>query len=143
MIGLIIFLIISSLSYGHSLSTEVEYTQAVIIKIKYSDGTPFSYERYEIYSPEDEIIPYQIGRTDREGRIIFVPDYTGKWKIKAFSEDGHGTVKYIELKKLVKGETDKDKADFFIKIFTGVFLIFFIYSVLYLTLRRGKIEKKD
>lgn len=100
----LLFLIVFSISYGHSLTTAVEYSEAVVVKINYSDGTPFSYEKYEIYSPEDEVIPYQVGRTDREGRIIFIPDTPGKWKIKAFSEDGHGIVKEINVEKVKRGD---------------------------------------
>lgn len=40
----LLFLIVFSISYGHSLTTAVEYSEAVVVKINYSDGTPFSYE---------------------------------------------------------------------------------------------------
>ena len=31
-----------------------------------------------------------MGRTDAQGRIAFLPDQAGKWRVKAISEDGHG-----------------------------------------------------
>ncbi|WP_457644429.1 hypothetical protein [Persephonella sp.] len=137
----LIILFLFSLSYAHSLKTEITYSDAVIIKIKYSDGTPFSYEKYEIYSPEDEVVPFQVGRTDREGRIVFVPDVEGKWKVKAFSEDGHGFVKILDLEDM-SIQKDSNKAEFLIKTFSGIVLIFLIYLIFYLYLRRWKGGKK-
>jgi nickel transport protein len=31
-----------------------------------------------------------VGRTDLHGRVVFLPDRAGTWRIEAFSEDGHG-----------------------------------------------------
>lgn len=62
---------------------------AVIVALRYGDGSPFSYESAEVYRPA-ESIPFLAGRTDANGRLAFIPDRAGDWRIKAFSEDGHG-----------------------------------------------------
>jgi nickel transport protein len=64
--------------------------EATVITLRYADGSAFSYEGFEIYF-DDEEIAYQVGRTDARGRITFMADRSGPWRIRAFSEDGHGT----------------------------------------------------
>ncbi|MFH1756119.1 MAG: hypothetical protein ABIA59_10510 [Candidatus Latescibacterota bacterium] len=88
-----LFLIILMLLYGtagaHGLRHSVTEGPAVIIEITYSNGAPFFNQVYEIYRPHDSAV-FQRGRTDPMGRIAFVPDSSGTWRIKAFSEGGHG-----------------------------------------------------
>ena len=75
--------------HAHQLSHEVQTGSAVIVELRYGDGSPFGYESAEVYRPA-ESIPFLAGRTDANGRLAFVPDRAGDWRIKAFSEDGHG-----------------------------------------------------
>jgi len=80
---------------AHDLDHAVSRGEAVIVTLKYAGGEPFSYESYEVYA-EGEDIPTQTGRTDAAGRIAFVPDREGAWRVRAFSEDGHGVDLVIE-----------------------------------------------
>lgn len=59
------------------------------IEVMTNDGLPFSFESYEVFGPDDRA-PHQIGRTDKHGRVSFVPDRPGDWTVKVWSEDGHG-----------------------------------------------------
>lgn len=83
-------LLITTLVHAHELRRTVSHTGAVVIELSYADGSPFDFEQYEIYRPEGGV-PFQVGRTDALGRVAFVPDAAGTWRLKAFSEDGHGT----------------------------------------------------
>lgn len=74
---------------AHDLQYTVASGQAVVVKLFYLDNAPFTFEGYEIYR-EGEKLPYQVGRTDNQGRIAFLPDRAAIWRVKAFSEDGHG-----------------------------------------------------
>lgn len=74
---------------GHGLRYKVTRDEAVIVKVTYANKKAFSLQKYEIFRP-DEAIPCLTGRTDTEGRIMFIPDSSGTWRIKAYSEDGHG-----------------------------------------------------
>jgi nickel transport protein len=74
---------------AHQLNHEVQTGSAVIVELRYGDGSPFGYESAEVYRPA-ESVPFLAGRTDANGRLAFVPDRAGDWRIKAFSEDGHG-----------------------------------------------------
>ena len=74
---------------AHELRHSVTKSDAVIIELFYADGTPFDFQQYEVYR-DGEDLPFQVGRTDALGRVVFVPDQAGTWRLRAFSEDGHG-----------------------------------------------------
>ncbi len=80
--------------HAHGIEISVsESGKAAVVQVLYSDGTPFSYEPYEVLPPPSEdgsSVPYQTGRTDVSGRVVFLPDRSGEWKVKIHSEDGHG-----------------------------------------------------
>ena len=74
---------------AHELMHEVTRGTAVVIELSEPDGTLFSHEPYEIHRAGEEM-PFQTGRTDAQGRIVFVPDRHATWRVRTFSEDGHG-----------------------------------------------------
>lgn len=75
--------------WAHEVHHAIETTGAVAIRLTYADGKPFAFEAFEAY-PEGKDIPAQVGRTDEQGRAVFVPGETKRWRVKAFSADGHG-----------------------------------------------------
>jgi nickel transport protein len=86
---LALLLVLAGPARAHDLQYTVTGGQAVVVKLFYADNTPFAFEGYEIY-PEGGKLPVQVGRTDAQGRIAFLPDKAGQWRIQARSEDGHG-----------------------------------------------------
>lgn len=74
---------------AHEVNMVQDASHAIRLSLTYADGSPFAYESYELY-PTGADLPIQIGRTDARGQIVFIPDTPGKWRIKAFSTDGHG-----------------------------------------------------
>ncbi|MFH1679613.1 MAG: hypothetical protein ABIH26_03100 [Candidatus Eisenbacteria bacterium] len=74
---------------AHDLDHTIGFGEALVIRFHYGNGTAFSYESYEVFRP-GETTPFQVGRTDALGRVAFVPDAGGEWRVRAFSEDGHG-----------------------------------------------------
>jgi nickel transport protein len=74
---------------AHELHHVIAATNAVSISLTFADGSPFAYEKYELY-PEGKEVPAQVGNTDAAGRIVFVPGETKQWRVKAYSADGHG-----------------------------------------------------
>jgi len=75
--------------HAHEVVYEVHQTRATIILLSYDDGEPFSGARYEA-GPVDSEKPALTGTTDRTGRVVIFGDAPGRWKLRAFSEDGHG-----------------------------------------------------
>lgn len=139
----ILLMLISFNVYAHDVHFSVSQGSAYIIDIYYADGTKFAFESYEIYSPDNDKTAYQVGRTNAIGRIAFVPDRSGKWKIKAFSDDGHGTTFEIDVK---EGATiSEKKVDFFERFAKPIFgtgIILIIFAILNLFVRRNKNEAK-
>jgi nickel transport protein len=74
---------------AHDLHHSVESGSAVIVTLSYGDGAAFSFEAFELFRPGEDT-PFSVGRTDALGRVVFVPDVYGDWRLRAFSEDGHG-----------------------------------------------------
>jgi len=81
--------VLAGVLHAHSLSHTTGQGSALIVELRYADGSPFSYEAAEVYRPA-ESVPFLAGRTDANGRLAFVPDRPGDWRVRAFSEDGHG-----------------------------------------------------
>jgi nickel transport protein len=74
---------------AHEVEHEITRGEAIVVRLRHEDRAPFSNESYEVFRP-GEATPYQVGRTDPLGRLSFVPDAPGDWRVRAFSEDGHG-----------------------------------------------------
>lgn len=81
---------------AHEVHHAVETAGAVAVRLSYADGKPFVFEAYEA-TPEGRDAPAQVGRTDDQGRALFVPGDAKRWRIKAFSADGHGVDLRIEV----------------------------------------------
>jgi len=88
-IALLLCLWLPERAAAHDLRHSIEEGAAVTVKLFSADGNEFSFESYEVYY-EGEEIPFQVGRTDARGRLVFLPDRAGTWRVKAFSKDGHG-----------------------------------------------------
>lgn len=88
-----LLLLCSLLGAGAALGHEVRHTvatgTAVVVTLSYADGKPFAYEKYEL-TPEGATVPAQVGNSDAQGRVVFVPGATANWRLKAFTADGHG-----------------------------------------------------
>lgn len=88
-LGVAAGLLLAQVASAHEIHHAIETTSAVAVHLTYADGKPFAFEAYEAY-PDGKDIPAQVGRTDEQGRALFVPGEVKKWHFKAFSADGHG-----------------------------------------------------
>ncbi|MCP5277894.1 MAG: hypothetical protein H6935_05955 [Thiobacillus sp.] len=123
---------------AHDLQYTVTGGQAVVVKLFYADNTAFSFEGYEIY-PEGEKLPVQVGRTDARGRIAFLPDKAGTWRIKTISEDGHGLDVTLATDAAANlAGSDKPFYERYGRIVVGVALILGLFGFVSLYARRKK-----
>lgn len=83
-------------AFAHEVKVEISAQQAAVVRLTYADGSPFTFEGYEIYSPGKDI-PAQVGRTNAEGQIVFLPGAQTEWHIKAYSADGHGIDQQVKV----------------------------------------------
>jgi nickel transport protein len=122
---------------AHDLQHSIDEGAAVSVKLFFADGRYFDFESYEVYRAGDEI-PYQVGRTDAQGRVVFLPDRAGTWRIKAFSEDGHGADFSFATGAMNDiGEANKSFLERHLRIIAGVSVIFGVFGLVNLFSRRG------
>jgi nickel transport protein len=123
-------------AHAHDLQYSVGGSQAVVIRMFYVDNSPFTFEGYEIYR-EGEKLPYQVGRTDSQGHIAFLPDRAANWHIKAMSEDGHGLSFSISTDAAaVLSGTEKPFYERYARIAVGVAVILGLFGFLSLYIKR-------
>jgi nickel transport protein len=87
--GFFLLFLPGSPAFAHEVHHTIEATGAVVLRLTYADGKPFTFEAFEAY-PDGKDFPAQVGRTDDQGRAVFVPGSIRHWRVKAFSADGHG-----------------------------------------------------
>lgn len=135
---LIILLFFPYYLFAHDVNYSISKGNAYIVDIYYGDGTKFSYENYEIYGPNEEVA-FQVGRTDSWGRIVFMPDKKGRWKIKTFTEDGHGVSIMLDVEEAYSLSVKKlNFFERFAKPVFGIGILLTIFSILNLFVRRKK-----
>jgi nickel transport protein len=121
---------------GHDLQHEVEAGEAIRLSFFFGDGTPFSYEAYEVYR-EGEEIAFQTGRTDALGRVALLPDRSGKWRIRVYSEDGHGADFVFPVNEGGRaGSTKRSISGRYGRLLTGIAVIFGVFGLMSLLRRR-------
>jgi nickel transport protein len=123
---------------AHDLQHQITDAEAVSVRFFFADGNDFSFESYEIYRAGEEI-PFQVGRTDLEGRVVFLPDRAGTWRIKVFSEDGHGAdFSFTTGPRGGVHDAGQPFLERHLRIVVGVSLIFGCFGLLSLLMRRGE-----
>jgi len=123
------------LARAHELIQTVTRGSAVVVELKSPDTSPFSYEQFEIHRQGEET-PFQTGRTDALGRIVFVPDRQATWRVRAFSEDGHGTDFTIDAGPADAGETREDYSARPMKFVFGIMIILLLFMIVLRLMRR-------
>lgn len=98
---IITIFLITSLSYiapafGHALTYEEVRNSAVTLTFRYSGaaGIP-SNAKVLVFKPGEIESPYLSTTTDANGRVSFLPDSEGVWRIEIQTEEGHEKV--VEL----------------------------------------------
>lgn len=126
-------------SMAHGVRGEVA-SGGVVVKAEYTTGDPMSYAKVEITAP-DKKIPFQIGRTDRNGRFCFFPDTIGKWQVVVSDGMGHRLEVAVPVNESMELKTDQrhmggaggslsnfEKALMGISIIFGIFGFFFWWA---------------
>lgn len=133
---LVLSVLVCEPALGHDLQYAVEEGEAVSVALSVAGEKAFSFAAYEIYRAGEDR-PFQVGRTDRHGRLVFLPDRQGEWRIKVFSEDGHGVDVFITTD--ARGGVEhasRPAAGRTVGIAAGVALIFGLFGVVWLVARR-------
>ena len=86
---LLLMILAAGAAFAHAIDHRVSGEQAKVVEVFFADGRAFSFENFEVTGPGDRS-PFLVGRTDKLGRVVFLPDRAGQWSVKVWSEDGHG-----------------------------------------------------
>ncbi len=125
----LIFLFFFNFTQAHDLQYTVKKINDVIeVSFYFPDGSKFSYESFEIYK-EGDGVPFQTGRTDKNGRVIFIPDKEGLWIVKVYSEDGHGSIVKVDVNQASGVSLEKPLFVRYEKAFVGAGLILGIFGI--------------
>lgn len=117
------------LALAHELRHSVGEGRAAFVSVLHPDGRAFAGEGYEVFRGE-ETSPFQVGRTDVHGRLAFLPDRAGAWRVRIFSEDGHG----LEISLSTDAEAAVDEAEApslppHLRILVGMSVLFGLFGV--------------
>ena len=134
---LLVTMLIPATLWAHEVQYNIEPNRATSIKVYFADGESLSYQEFEIYSPNDPKIPYQKGRTDRNGYLSFVPNTDGMWRVRVIDESGHGLDTEVEIKQSAAIAT-RDQRDVltWLRPVIGALVIAAIFGGIYLTASR-------
>jgi len=121
----------TTLLFSHNLTHTISKEQSIVVSFSFTQEDDFSFQSYEVYAPSSEM-PFSVGRTDALSRVSFLPNKQGTWKVKAFSEDGHGKVVDIEVDENMLAKIDADTNNTFVKALIGIMILFGIFGLIYI-----------
>ncbi len=107
---LLMLTVASGTALGHGVEIGVAYDPSRVFEAVYTDGEVMSYAEVKIFPPEGETRPFQIGRTDRNGKFAFVPDGPGEWRFRVDDGMGHVAVSSVNVAEKTAGEESTPQA---------------------------------
>ena len=92
-----LLLLVATIASAHGITHTITRDQAVTITVTQYDGSPLAHAEAEVRAPDDDS-PFLQGRTDARGRLVFLPDRSGDWRVTVLTSDGHGldTVVHVD-----------------------------------------------
>jgi nickel transport protein len=137
-------LLIASRAEAHSIEYQVE-NRGISARFFFLPNDPANYSLYEILGPGDKI-PYQKGRTDKNGVVSFLPDRPGRWTIKVIAESehgGHAANVEIEVKEgLLMDSFSKPLVASHTKLAVGIGLLLSVFGMWALWTARKEVAKR-
>lgn len=124
-----------ALAHAHEVHHRIEATGAVVVTLNYANGEPFAYEKYAL-TPIGQETPQQVGNTDAQGRIAFVPGTVEKWRVQATSADGHGVNLEFTAPAAGAGAITSESTPRWLLAGFGFSLIFGIFGLIQLLTRK-------
>jgi len=120
---------------AHGVQHQIRHTGATVITLRYDNGQALAHAVFEA-APAGETRAAVTGLTDIEGRAVIVADVPGRWRLRAFSNDGHGAVVEFDV---AASAADMVPASApvprWMRVAFGLALLFFVFSSLYCWVR--------
>ena len=86
---LILFCMNENPCFAHGVGYRESSLKSLTLEFFYSTGEKMSYCEAKIFSPRDSKFAAQSSRTDEQGRVAFIPDSVGEWRIIVNDGQGH------------------------------------------------------
>ncbi len=129
-------LLLAASAAAHGVHSAVDTGRAVVVTVSFEDGSPMSFEPCEVLPPGGRP-PFQVGRTDRLGRVAFLPDSPGEWKVRVTTEDGHGAVVPVQVDDgMIAASRASAGGGRWWKLVTGVGVLLGVFGFVNLIVRR-------
>ena len=117
-IFLAIFLLTPEILFAHGVGYVKSKFEAIPLEFFYSTGERMSYCEFKTFSPNDNKFAYQSGRTDENGRVAFVADTPGIWRVIVKDGEGHQCTAEIDIKTLSENQTQYNSQNINEKVIT-------------------------
>jgi len=109
LLGAALCLTIQPWLLAHDLQTSAVLVDGfVVFQANYEGSEAVSFAAVSVHGPDDgnpHADAYQTGRTDAEGRFVFIPNRTGKWKVTVDDEVGHRGTQEVTITSLTEPAT--------------------------------------
>jgi len=126
---------------AHGVRHQIQYANATVISLSYDDGQALAHAVFEA-APMGAAQAAVTGLTDAEGRAVIVADVPGRWRLRAFSNDGHGAVVEFDVTASAASAVDTIPVSVpvprWMRAAFGLALLFFAFSSLQCWLRERR-----
>lgn len=139
-IPVLLLLLSAAGALAHGVGSAIGRADAVTVTFRHEDGSPLAGVPCEVLPP-DGGPAFQTGRTDRLGRVVFVPDQDGRWTVRVTGQDGHGAVVPVVVDAAALGTGSAaapPPAGRGWKLLSGVGVLLGVFGIVSLTLQRRK-----
>ncbi len=86
----------------------IDDAKAIAVSFFYADGQPMRYAETLVFSPNDDDVEYQNGRTDQQGRFAFYPHQPGTWRLVVNDGMGHRAEGIVSVKNPLPKDAESD-----------------------------------
>lgn len=124
-------------AFAHEVLHSVGTANAVSVRLTFADGRPFAFEAFEVYAAGSDR-PHAVGRTDAEGRAVFLPPESGEVRLRAFAADGHGVDLKFDAPRGGVAAASPAAEDRPAKLMFGAGLLLALFGIFQLFVRRKK-----
>ena len=127
---------------AHDVVHKISQTSAIVVTVGYDTGEAMRYAAVTIFSPRDDTVEFQNGRTDVNGSFAFVPNIPGEWKIIVNDGIGHGLVTTFPVDASMNVEITQGRFVRWQKLIIGIGIILGVTGIIsYLRARKMLIAK--
>lgn len=129
----------ASPALAHSIGWSQGTGAAVVLTFYYVGGGPMADADARLFAPGAGAAAFQVGRTDQLGRLSFLPDRAGLWRIDVV--DGHGHEVVASATVTEAGQVRDPAAGLTGAILLSLTANLFLGIALWRTWRRGRTDR--